>query len=158
MYHTFVFPYLIYCVEVWGNTHVIHLNPIIKLQKEYIRAITFSHYLEPSQPIFNQINILDFLKLVMQRISLMMFKQHNGIEPTPIAKLFELNNLHHNYNTRQNRNLHTQIGNRESVYKLFSFHRINIWNNLSSKISTDVSYASLKNLVKTYLQQNDILY
>ena len=88
----------------------------------------------------------------------MMFKQHNGIVTTPIAKLFELNNLHHNYNARQNRKLHTQIGNRESVYKLFSFHGINIWNHLSSKISTDVSYACFKNLVKTYLQQNDILY
>ena len=60
LYHTFVFPYLIYGVEVWGNTHVIHLNPIIKLQKTSIRAITFSHYLEPSQPLFNQLNILDF--------------------------------------------------------------------------------------------------
>ena len=141
LYHTFVFPYLIYGVEVWGNTHAIHLNPIIKLQKKSIRAITFSHYLELSQPLFKQLNILDFKKLAIQRISLMMFKQHNGIVPTPIAKLFELNNLHHNYNTRQNRKLHTQIGNRESVYKLFSFHGINIWNHLSSKISTDVSYA-----------------
>ena len=89
----------------------------------------------------------------------MMFTQHNGIVPTSIAKLFELNNLHHHYyNTRQNRNLHIQIGNRESVYKLFSFHGINIWNHLSSKISTDVSYACFKNLVKSYLQQNDILY
>ena len=87
----------------------------------------------------------------------MMFKQHSGIEPTPIAKLFALNNLHHNYNTRQNKNLHTQIGNREYVYKLFSFHGINIWNHLSSKIYTDVSYACL-NSVKTHLQQNDISY
>ena len=102
-------------------------------RKKYIRAITFSHYLEPSQPLFNQINILYFFKLVIPRISLMMFKQHNGIDPTPIAKLFELNNLHHNYNTRQNIKLHTQIGNRESVYKLFSFQGINIWNHLSSK-------------------------
>ena len=141
MYHTFVFPYLIYGVEVWGNTHAIHLNPIIKLQKKYIRATTFSHYLEPSQPPFNQLSIVDLKKLVIQNIYLMMFKQHNGIVPTPIIKLFELNNLHQNYNTRQNRNLHTQIGNRESVYKLFSFHEINIWNHLSSKMSTGVSYA-----------------
>ena len=88
----------------------------------------------------------------------MMFKQHNGIDPTPKDKLFELNNLHNNYNTRQNRKLHTQNGNREYVYKLFSFHGIYIWNHLSSNISTDGSYACYKNLVKTYLQQNDILY
>ena len=33
MYFTFIYPYLIYCVEVWGNTHDCHLDPLIKIQK-----------------------------------------------------------------------------------------------------------------------------
>ena len=32
-YFSFVYPYLTYCVEVWGNTHDTYLNPLIKLQK-----------------------------------------------------------------------------------------------------------------------------
>ena len=28
LYYSFVYPYLIYCVEVWGNAADIHLNPI----------------------------------------------------------------------------------------------------------------------------------
>ena len=33
LYFTFVYPYLIYCVEVWGNACDTHLDPIIKIQK-----------------------------------------------------------------------------------------------------------------------------
>ena len=30
MYYTFVFPYLIYCCEIWGNTSHTYLDPLIK--------------------------------------------------------------------------------------------------------------------------------
>ena len=41
MFHSFVFPHLIYCVEICGNASAIHLDPLIKIQKKSIRAITF---------------------------------------------------------------------------------------------------------------------
>ena len=34
LYNAFVFPYLIYCSEVWGNASDIHLQPLIILQKK----------------------------------------------------------------------------------------------------------------------------
>ena len=58
LYFSFVYPYLTYCVEVWGNTHDTYLNPLIKLQKKCIRIITFSHYLEHTPPLFKQLDIL----------------------------------------------------------------------------------------------------
>ena len=42
MYYTFVFPYLIYCCEICGNTSQIHLDSIIKYQKKIIRIMIFS--------------------------------------------------------------------------------------------------------------------
>ena len=54
-----------------------------------------------------------------QRISLMMYKHHIDILPYPIDELFITNNSQHNYNTRQCRDIHLQIGRTESVYKLF---------------------------------------
>ena len=32
LYNTFILPYMIYCVEVWGNALSIHIHPLIKLQ------------------------------------------------------------------------------------------------------------------------------
>ena len=53
-----VFPYMIYCTEIWGNSATIHLNLIIILQNKCIRVITFSHYLSPSKPLFDSVDIL----------------------------------------------------------------------------------------------------
>ena len=109
-------------------------------------------------PIFRQLNILNFSRLVLQRIALLMYKYHNGMLPSPINELFITNNTVHNYNTRQRNNLHIQIGNGEEVYRLFSFHGIKIWNHLSNKICTNVSYASFKYLTRVYFQCNEIVY
>ena len=158
LYFTFVYPYLIYCIEIWGNTNDTHLNPIILVQKKCIRAITFSHYLESTAPLFKKLNILNFKNLVTQRISLLMFKHHLGILPHPINTLFMNNTSQHDYNTRQKFDLHTQIGKNEFAYKLFTFHGICIWNHISKKIPTDVSYSCYKKLSKIYIQNNNIPY
>ena len=88
LYFTFVYPYLIYCVEVWGNACGTHLDPIIKIKKKCVRVITFSHYLEPTESLFKDLKILAFKKFVIQRILLLMFKHNIGIVPKPIASLF----------------------------------------------------------------------
>ena len=46
LYYTFVYPYLIYGVEIWGNTFKKYLDPLFKVQKKIIRIITFSPYLQ----------------------------------------------------------------------------------------------------------------
>ena len=56
----FVFPHLIYCIEIWGNASAIHLDPLTKK--------TFS------ESLFQRTSILNFDRLVFQRIYLMMFK------------------------------------------------------------------------------------
>ena len=94
------FPYLIYCVEIWGNASSIHLDPLIKIQKKSIRVITFSEFSAPSEPLFIRTNILNFDKLVFQRICLMMFKHHIDDVPKPISGLFQTNDNYHSYSTR----------------------------------------------------------
>ena len=59
LYFTFIYPYLIYCIEIWGNTNEIHLNPIVKIQKKSIRTITFSHYQAHTAPLYKKLNILN---------------------------------------------------------------------------------------------------
>ena len=158
MYFTFIYPYLIYCLEIWGNTYETHLNPLIKIQKRSIRTITFSHYQDHTGPLFDRLNILDLKKLVIQRISLLMFKCHHNILTSPLNDLFTVNNTQHNHYTRQHADLHVNTGSRENVYSLFSFHGIHIWNHISKKNPINVSYACYKNLSKNYIKNNNIIY
>ena len=59
LYHAFVFPYLTYCIEIWGN--VINL----KLKKS-IRILTYSSHLAHTDEIFKELNILPVYKLKLQ--------------------------------------------------------------------------------------------
>ena len=34
LYHAFVYPYLTYCIEVWGNMSNVHLDALVKIQKK----------------------------------------------------------------------------------------------------------------------------
>ena len=154
LYYSLVFPYLIYCNEVWGNASAVHLEPIIKIQKRAIRTITFSSYLSPSEPIFQSLNILNFRKLVIQRVCLLMFKISKCDVPKPLHSLFRTNNSYHNYQTRRSESIHVPIGRTEAIYKTFSYFGAHIWNHISNNISTNVSYSSFKHLVKFYIQNN----
>ena len=154
MYHSFVFPYLIYCVEIWGNASAIHLDPLIKIQKKSIRAITFSELSAPSEPLFLRTNILNFDKLVFQSICLMMFKHHIDDVPKPISDLFQTNDNYHSYSTRNySQALRTPIiGKSEAIYQTFTYIGSLAWNYISSKIPTDVSYICFKNIAKLHIQ------
>ena len=41
LYYTFVYPYLMYCIEIWGSTHDSYLSPLIKLQKRLFELLHF---------------------------------------------------------------------------------------------------------------------
>ena len=44
LYHTYIFPYFIYCIEVWGNACHCHLLPLFLTQEKIIWLITFSKH------------------------------------------------------------------------------------------------------------------
>ena len=156
MYYTFVFPYLIYGIEIWGSVPLNHINPLKKIQKKCVRAITFSEYLAPSEPIFQTLNVLNFENLVIQRISLLMFKYSHGDVPVSVSQLFRTNNEYHDYNTRNCARIHAPVGTTEASYRTFGYRGIHIWNHISQKINTNTSYPCFKKIVKIYIQNNNL--
>ena len=90
LYHTYIFPYLIYCIAVWGNASYCHL---------LIRLITFSKHLAHTEPIFKSLNILPLNSLLLQNWTL-TYKLSNGILPEALNELYTKKNKIHHYLTR----------------------------------------------------------
>ena len=82
-----------------------------------------------------------------------MFKRSKCDVLKPLHALFRINNSYHNYQTRRSESIDVPIG-RHEAYKTFSYFGAHIWNHISNKVSTNVSYSSLKHLVKFYIQNN----
>ena len=87
-YNSFVYLYLIYCIEIWGTASQIHLHPLFYLRKRFVRIITFSHYLAHTQPLFQSSSILPVDKLILNQIGIVMYKYCNGLLPNVMNKLY----------------------------------------------------------------------
>ena len=48
LYHTYIYPHFIYCIESWGNASNCHLDPLFVIQRRILRILSFSSYDVPS--------------------------------------------------------------------------------------------------------------
>ena len=144
LYQAFIFPYLIYCVEIWGNAAHIYLDPLIKLQKKIIRVITFSQYLAHTNDLFVQLQILPFKKLVIHRIGLQMFKNNLGYIPKAVESLFITNSDIHKYNTKNKDKMRSAYGQHEFMYSNFRLVGIHIWNYILDHLDVNVTLPKFK--------------
>ena len=79
LYFTFVYPNLIYGIEICCNACNSYFYTLIRLQKKCIQTITFSHYLEYTDHLFKELQILKITKLMIHRIAMLMFKYSLGL-------------------------------------------------------------------------------
>ena len=62
LYHSYIYPYLIYCIEAWVNATNLHLEHLYRIQKKVTRMISFLNYNTRSIDILKQLNILPLNK------------------------------------------------------------------------------------------------
>ena len=151
LYYSYVYPYLTYCIEVWGCAYPTHLQCLFLLQKKIIRIITFSHYLAHTEPLFMSLEILPLEKIFYPRCGLMMYKYHNNLLPCSISQLYAKNDSIHDHNTRCSNLLRVPIGS-----KSFTSVSARIWNVLNNIIIFDVPISKFKSLLKQYLLYNSL--
>ena len=68
LYNSYIYPYIIYCVESWGNVAKCLFDPLFTLQKIIIRIITIYSYDKSTQFIFTPLNILPLCNIIQNRI------------------------------------------------------------------------------------------
>ena len=76
LYHTLIYPFLIYGVVAWGNTYQTIINPLFILQKKAVRIMTFSRFDDPSSSLFKSTKLLKFGDIAYLYTSIFMFKYH----------------------------------------------------------------------------------
>ena len=142
------------CLNANGLTINLKKTHYMVFHRARIKAKDLNVEMQSNNIDFQSLNILYFRKLVIQRVSLLMFKISKCDVPKPLYALFRINNSYHNYQTRRSESIDVLIGRTEAIYKTFSYFGAHIWNHISNNISTNVSYSSFKHLVKFYIQNN----
>ena len=154
LYHSFVYPYLNYAAEVWGDACDTHLLSILKLQKKAIRIITHSKRLEHTRPLFTKLNILRFEEIHFYKVSLVMFKVFHKMSPSIFGNLFVRNTDVHSYETRLADHFHVPRARTNYMLNAISVKGVNVWNKICLKINFDCSFLSFKFGLKKYIFNN----
>ena len=69
LYFSLVYPYLCYCVGVWGSTYPSNpLKRVVTLQKRAIRIISRSKFDAHTDPLFKELNMLKLDSIIKSHV------------------------------------------------------------------------------------------
>ena len=145
LYFCLVYPYLVYCISVWGSTYPSDLNRIFLLQKKVLRIISKSAFDAHTEPIFKQ------LKILKSQIGKFMFSFKKGLLPDAFSEMFLLTNQIHHYNTR-NSNSFYLFSCRTNIRQFaIRFQGPKLFNSFNTEIQNADSFSQFKSKLKTFL-------
>ena len=128
VYSSIIYPYMLYCVPIWGGTWGCHLRPVIVAQKRAVRTVAGVGRYEHTHELFGQLKLLKFDSVYTYFTSVLMYKHLNfGY----VEGAFQI--PQHDYNLRL-RNVPIPPRIRLTLYKksLF-FSGPNVWRNLGNQ-------------------------
>ena len=144
LYFSFIYPYISYCIIIWGATFQTHLNTLNLIHKRSIRVINNANYLAHTLELFCSSKILKLEDLFMYTVSIHMFKYHR-------ASRYVLN---HTYNTRFRGHLLPQFQRLTLTQHSIEYMGPIIWNSLPLQIREEDSLKSFKRHLKSYIFEN----
>ena len=100
LYFALVYPYLQYCVTIWGSTYSSNLNRIVLLQKRAVQIVDKQFFGAHTTPIFYKHKILKFEDIYLLQLGKFMYLYQQKLPPDCFEGLFSYVSQIHNYNTR----------------------------------------------------------
>jgi hypothetical protein len=144
LYYSFVYPYISYCIEVWGKAAKKYTDSILKLQKLCCRLITGSKRQTPSNPLFLSLNMLRFSKVYEFCVLNRMFKHYRGEIPTSMEHMFCYTKLQSNIITRQKYNYSLPLCVSHIGFNSLKYQGPKIWNTYCTKLNLHCSTYTFK--------------
>ena len=82
-------PYLLYCIEIWGNSYKTHLKPLQVLQKKAVRVVAGAPYLAHTNNFFLDFRFLKLQDLIDQQMLLLIYKAYINLLPPQLQNCFK---------------------------------------------------------------------
>jgi hypothetical protein len=162
LYFAFVYPHIVYGIELYANTHITYLDKLIKLNNKIIRILQFESPYSPIHKIYSSFNTLAIPDL--HKFQILLFIHKIIYHPDKMPSLFTdknyfitNSNLHH-YNTRSKHNIHLHNSSSTFGHRNLKYKAAKLWNCLPDNIRQVSSLSCFNKILKSYLlSQNPIL-
>ena len=152
VYYSIFYPHILYGSLVWQYSTNTKLQKIYTLQKRCIRILTFSDFLEHTNPLFISLKLLKLCDVLQGEVLKYFFRLHMGQLPPIISTLFTYNNTVHNHCTRSSSSLHIPSFNTINYGKnSLRYKGASDWNNFYKDLTNNkriLTLSSFKTLFK----------
>ena len=143
LYYALIYPYLNYCILIWGGACTSHLRPLVVLQKRAVRVISKSSYLAHTNELFRKYEILKLDDIYRYRLGICAFSNKD--------ELFAAYQRDHSYETRGRSLLRPSFQRLKSTQNSLSYRLPETWNNIPMHVKTSNSLVRFKKLYKRHL-------
>ena len=154
LYYCLVYPYLHYCIIVWGSTYKTNLRRLVSLQKRVIRIISKSTFDSHSDPIFKELELLKLSDIRQLELGKLMFSLNHSLLPSKFNIYFSLNKQVHSYATRHANDFHLPFCRTNLRKFSVSFQGPTYYNSIGNDIKESNSLHLFKTKLKKKLYMN----
>jgi hypothetical protein len=130
LYFTMIYPYLTYCIPIWGSTYNVHKNKLVTIQKRIVRIISGAKYNDHTNMLFCQLHILKLDDIYRLQVAKLVFKHKLNMLPLPLRSLFVSNSDRQTIRTRQFNDLYVKKCRTTLATQHVSSKGPQIWNSL----------------------------
>ena len=146
LYECFVYPYLNYCIHVWGKTYNVHVHDLLVLQNKAIRIV---HGLPPrtnTDDMYAKTGILSLKRIYNYNVAIFMYKLSNNMLPELFTDFcYKISDIH-NRETRASSLNHIYVDFKTTTrgQQTLAFCGAHIWNFILSQMDTNCAIGSFK--------------
>ena len=152
LYYSMIYPYLTYCVEVWGNAGQTRLESVLKLQKKVIRIIASAGYYAKSDPLFHKLDILKITDIYKLSVASFLFKFVKGKLPSIFNDIFIRSSDIATRVTRNKNKLALPLCRTDLYKKSIKYQGPFIWNMYEGVIDNKCSFHAFKKRLRQYIK------
>ena len=145
LYNALFMSFLQYGIVAWGQTFDSYIEPLFKLQKRALRAISHQPFLAHSLPIFKDFNSLRIVDIFKLRLLSFVYESINKVAPDCFHNFFSLNSSVHCHDTDL---FLANINTSQYGLKSIRYLGAKLWNELPTAIRTLSSKFSFKKSLK----------
>ena len=160
LYYAMIYPFLLYGINVWGSASQHLINPLLILQKKFLRMKTYNdqhnefHELPRSDPIFSNEKILKIYDIYKLQLGKFVFESNNNIGPSQFHNMFNPVTNIHQYNTRYSSSgnfFFTHVHTSQYGLKNITNSGTRLWSSLPQSIKNSPSKYVFSFRLKKYL-------
>jgi len=153
IYFSFIYPHLLYGIEVYANTNKAALKRLTVLNNKILRILQQQKIRVYTVELYKNYNTLPIPELHKYQLLMLVHKfvYHNDKLPPAFANYFMLNRNVHGYNIRKNHDLYLQNLQTTVGKKITKFKASQLWNQLPNEIKEIKSESLYKSRIKVYL-------